>query len=431
MSMLDPTESVTLIGFMYAHGAGGGPLARAFRLPGNLIQAASELRRGATATCEVGRDLARRLNLGEAVERDLQQVFERWDGRGLPARLRGDNIAPAVRLVQIAGDAELLVHLLGTDAMRSTVKRRRGKAYDPAMVDVLIQNSNDLWPGLANTSRDSVLAADPAPTPPLPVSELDDALHAFADFIDLKSPFTGGHSSGVASLAGTAGRELGLPAADLVTLQHAGLLHDVGRIGVHNGIWDKPGPLGEEEWEQVRLHPYLTERTLSWPRSLAVMSNCAAAHHERINGSGYHRGVRAADLTVPARVLAAADAFHAMLEPRAHRRAMPRPEAAATLRAGARAGKLDAAAVDAVLSVSGQTRRRASRPAGLSAREVEIIRLLAQGLPDKETARRLGISPRTVEHHVGHVYAKLGVTTRAAAALFAAQHGLLEPDVQT
>jgi HD-GYP domain-containing protein (c-di-GMP phosphodiesterase class II) len=194
------------------------------------------------------------------------------------------------------------------------------------------------------------------------------------------------------------------------------------------GIWEKRGPLSEAEWERVRLHPYMTERVLSRSTTLARLGGLAAHHHERLDGSGYHRGVRGAEVTFAARLLAVADVYCALLEPRPHREAVSADAAAEHVRREARARRLDPEAADAILAAAGHPTRSATRrpyPAGLSEREVEVLRLLARGLPDKQIARTLVVSPRTVHHHVEHIYDKLGVSTRAAATLFAMQHELL------
>jgi DNA-binding NarL/FixJ family response regulator len=151
-------------------------------------------------------------------------------------------------------------------------------------------------------------------------------------------------------------------------------------------------------------------------------------HHERLDGSGYHRGCRAQDISAACRVLAAADAFQAMTQPRPHREALTSEQAGDQLVRDSRAGRLDSDVVAAVLAAAGQRRsrlRRDLRPAGLSEREIEVLRLVAEGCSNPQIAQRLYISRRTAEHHVQHVYAKIGVSSRAAAALFALEHDLL------
>jgi putative nucleotidyltransferase with HDIG domain len=245
--------------------------------------------------------------------------------------------------------------------------------------------------------------------------------------VDLKLPFTRGHSSGVAALAEAAARGLGLAEADAVAVRRAGLLHDLGRVAVPNGVWEKPGPLTHGEWEQVRLHPYHSERILACSPVLAPLAPLAGMHHERQDGSGYHRQAAGAMVPLGARLLAAADAYHAMTEVRPHRPALDPAAAAERVRAEAAAGRLDPDAAGAVLLAAGHARSAPRRawPAGLSDREVEVLRLIARGASYRAVARDLSISPKTAEHHIGHIYDKIGVSSRAAAAMFAMEHDLL------
>jgi DNA-binding CsgD family transcriptional regulator len=199
-----------------------------------------------------------------------------------------------------------------------------------------------------------------------------------------------------------------------------------GCLGVSNAIWDKPGPLSASEWERVRLHPHLTERMLQSSLALAEVARIAGQVRERLDGSGYPRGLSGASVTRPARVLAAADVYQSMLEPRPHRPAWTGGDAAVELRREVSAGRLDAAAVEAVLVAGGhRASRRIEYPGGLTQREVEVLRLIARGCTTKDVAARLVISRKTAGTHIEHIYAKLGVTGRVEASLFATQHGLL------
>ena len=251
---------------------------------------------------------------------------------------------------------------------------------------------------------------------------LDAVLAAFADFVDLKSPFTPGHSRGVATLAAQAAP------GEAVTLRRAALVHDLGRTSVPNGLWERPTRLTEGEWERVRLHPYYSERILGRVQALKPLATLAGMHHERLDGSGYHRGSTRAEIPAGARVLAAADAYQAMTQPRPHRPALAPAQAAHELESMAKAGRLDADAVGRVLVAAGHASRpaRAAWPAGLSEREVEVLRLICRGGTKKQVAGLLSISPSTVDHHVRHIYDKAGVQTRAGATLFALEHDLLK-----
>jgi HD-GYP domain-containing protein (c-di-GMP phosphodiesterase class II) len=403
------------------------PLARARNVGRVAADGTSGAKRSLAIHCEVARMLAAKIGLPTRIGDCFAHVFERWDGKGLPGDLSGDDIPIAARIVACARDVELFHRLGGWDMATDVLRRRRGKAYDPTVVDVFLAHGGR-W--LAESAGDSVwemaLAAEPAPWLHVDETRLDAVLEALAAFADLKSPFTRGHSPGVAALAEGAARHAGLGESEAVAVRRAGLVHDLGRTGIPNGIWDKPGPLTRAEWERVRLHPYLTERVLTQAAALAPLAALAGAHHERLDGSGYHRGSPAALLPPAARILAAADAYHAMTEARPHRPALSPQEAASELTAAADSGRLESHAVQCVLEAAGHDQgRRSTGPAGLSEREVEVLRLIARGASYKDVAGRLSISPKTAEHHVAHIYTKIGVSSRAAAALFAMEHHLL------
>jgi HD-GYP domain-containing protein (c-di-GMP phosphodiesterase class II) len=176
----------------------------------------------------------------------------------------------------------------------------------------------------------------------------------------------------------------------------------------------------------VRLHPYLSERMISYSPALAPLGPLAGSHHERLDGSGYPRALRGGSLTPAMRVLAAADVYAAVMEPRPHRPARSAADAGALMRSEVRAGRLDGDAADAVLAAAGhRAARRREGPAGLTAREIEVLRLLARGRSSKEIAAALVITRKTARNHVQHIYEKAGVSNRAQASLFAVAHGLM------
>ena len=262
------------------------------------------------------------------------------------------------------------------------------------------------------------------------IADLRRVAEVFGDLADLKSPCLTGHSRTVAALSSGAAVHLGLDGVTRADLENAGHLHDVGRVAVSSSIWDKPGTLTTGEWELVRLHAYHSERVLAGSPALARLAPLVGRHHERLDGSGYHRGCTAGDLPLPARILAAADAYATITEPRPHRAALDRERAEARLLAEGREGRHDVDAVRAVLSAAGHrvTPQARSLPAGLSGREAEVLGLVARGLSNAEIADRLSISRRTAEHHVQHIYLKIGASSRAAATLFAVEHDLLGGD---
>jgi HD-GYP domain-containing protein (c-di-GMP phosphodiesterase class II) len=373
------------------------------------------------------RTLGEQLGLPEDVLDALAASYEQWDGRGWPGKLKGADIPIAARLAQLAEFIEV-AHRVGViEAATVMARKRAGKQFDPTLAELICAEGETILASLdAVSTWDAVINAEPTLAVVLAREQLDAALLAVANFIDLKSPFTLGHSQAVADLAAEAGGRIGLPQAEARQLRHAGLVHDFGRLGVSNAILDKRGHLGAGEWERVRMQPYLTERMLHQSEALAPLGAIAVQHRERLDGSRYPRGLSGATISRPARIVGAADAYQSMREPRPYRLARSADDAAAELRAEVKAGRLDAEAVQAVLGAAGhRVLRRREGPAGLTSREVEVLRLLARGLSNKEIARCLVISPKTAGNHIEHIYVKIDTSTRASASLFAMQHGLL------
>ncbi len=374
---------------------------------------------GLAAHCEVGAMLARRLGLDDEVILALQHAYERWDGKGDPAGLAGEGIPLEVRIATVARDVDLLGRL-GQDVPEH-LRRRRGKAYDPDVVDLCL----DLGPAEREVDWSEVIESEPRPY--AQIDDLDLALTAVADFADLKSRWSTGHSRRVAELAGEAGRLGGLADSECLRLQRAGLVHDVGRVGIEDGIWDKTGALGTGEWEKVRLHPYLTGRILSRCKALEDLGNLAVDHHERLDGSGYHRQVSGDQISDSSRILAAADSMAALTSDRPHRERFGIDQAASFLETDARVGRLDTKAVGLVIAAAGgrATNPVIGNPGQLTDREVEVLRLISRGRTNRQVGEELFISPKTVGRHVENIYSKIGVSTRAGAAVFAMEHHLL------
>jgi HD-GYP domain-containing protein (c-di-GMP phosphodiesterase class II) len=378
----------------------------------------------------LARGLAAQLGLSSSVQDAVGASYEQWDGKGWPGNLKGEAIPVASRLAQIGEFVEVAHRVGGVGAAVALAERRAGSQFDPSLAAALRANADSILGGLdAGHTWDAVIGAEPALGVYLSEEQFDVALVAIADFVDLKSPFTLGHARAVSELAAAAGAKLGLGEAEIETLRRAGLVHGVGRLGVSNAIWDKPGPLGAGEWERVRLYPYLTERMLHQSDALAPLGAIAVQHRERLDGSGYPRGLSGGAISGPARILGVADAYQSMCEPRPHRDALS-PEVAATeLRAEVKARRMDGDVVEGVLGAAGhRVVRRREGPAGLTGREIDVLRLLARGLSSKEIAARLVISPKTARNHIEHIYVKIGASNRAGASLFAVQHGLLPND---
>ena len=408
--------------------AGEPPYRMAAMVARGLLTLPQVMTESFAGHCEVAQRLAGRLGLADSLVVCLGQLYERWDGKGRPRGLKGDEVAPAALVVSLAQDAVVWARIGGLDAAVAVVRKRSGGAYHPSMAERFCAEAATILAGLdAQPTWEAVLALEPGERGCLTDEEFDQSCEALADFADMKSPYTLGHSPGVASLAAGAGRRCGLIETDVTDLRRAALLHDIGRVGVSAGIWGKEGTLSESEWEQVRLHVYYTDRVLARPEPLKRLGALASQHHERIDGSGYHRAISGQALSPAARILAAADAYHAMTQPRPHRKALSPEQAGEELRREARAGRLDGDAVHAVLAEAGHRtpRVRRERPAGLSEREVEVLRLMARGLSNRVMAERLYVSYDTVKHHIRHIYDKTGVSTRAGATLFAMEHDLL------
>jgi HD-GYP domain-containing protein (c-di-GMP phosphodiesterase class II) len=373
------------------------------------------------------RALAERLGLAQAVQDAVGAAYEQWDGRGWPEGLAGERIPIGARLTQFAEFVEVAHRLGGVGAAIALAERQSGSQFDPALAETLRADPEAILGGLDSARTwEAVIDAEPALRVTVSGDGFDAALLAIADFVDLKSPYTLGHARCVAELATATAARLGASENEQRLLRRAALIHDVGRLGVSNAIWDKPGPLGAGEWERVRMHPYLTERMLHQSAALAPLAAIAVQHRERLDGSGYPRGLSGGAVSRPARILGAVDAYQSMRELRPHRPALGADEAAAELRADARAGKLDAEAVDAVLAAAGhEVPRRREWPAGLTGREIDVLRLLARGCSSKQIAAELVITPKTARNHIEHIYAKIDTSSRVGASLFATEHGLL------
>ena len=383
--------------------------------------------------CEVAQRIAERIGLSEEIRKNLGQLYERWDGHGLPCGLKGDAVTLPVRMVTLAQDAIILSEAHGLETMAKTIAKRRGGAYDAELVDLFLADAGRLLEGLDGpVDRETILALEPAPHATLDAEGCEEAYLAIADMIDMRMPFTFGHSRAVAALAGAAGKQMGLPASDVRDVRWAAYTHDIGELAVPVSTWMRAGALNARETDAARLHPYHGERALM---SLGEQGKAVAAlvlrHHERPDGSGYHRYARAPDLSPGARILAAAEAFQTAREARPHRAALSDAAAAAKLRGTVREGKLCPEAVEAVLACAGQPAHRdvTERLAGLTPREIEVLRLIAAGRTAKEAARELEIAPKTADNHIQSLYSKIGVSTRAGAALYALERGLVQQGI--
>ncbi|MFL5798319.1 MAG: HD domain-containing phosphohydrolase [Actinomycetota bacterium] len=385
-----------------------------------------------TTGCEAADILVRRLGFGPDVRGALRFTYERWNGHGYPTGAKGDEIPLPMRVVHLSHDMEAIGRRSSPAQAIDAARDRRDRTYDPELADLFVANGSDWFDELAKVEPwDAVLDLEPEPRRMLEGAELEEALMVAADFIDLKSPFRAGHSRRCAQLAADAAGLLGSSVDQITTLRRAALVHELGTTAIPNSIQDKPGALTRAELDRVELHPMLAEQMLRRSPGFAALNSVAAAHHEKSDGSGYHKGLRADAIERGAGILAAVDVYVGLTTERADRPAFSDEHAAADLRRLASEGVLERRAVDAVLQAAGQGESatpaspRAQHPGGLSGREVEVLNLAAMGLTMKEIGERLFISPKTVDHHIQHVYTKIGVSTRAAAALWAMQNDVV------
>ncbi len=426
--LIDTTNPAEVLGFYQDHiGTGQPPEVRAALIEEAIANAGPRARDAFATMCEIAQRFARWLDLGPSIEAALEYVFARWDGRGFP-NASGEAIPLSMRLLHVARDISLFLTAAGPDEARGVIERRAGAAYEPRLAEIALRHFDELLADLDETRMwRQVLDVEPFPQVWMGGERIDAAFMAIAALAGLKSPWLREHSTGVADLAEAAAWRLGLPAASVTLVRRAALAHDLGRVGVSNAIWEKPGPLGFGEWERVRLHPHFTERAFAQSQELAPIGVLAGSHHERLDGSGYHRGTRAPGLDQAARILAAADCYSAMRESRPYRPALDAGVAEAELQREAEHGRLDPQAVDAVLAAAGHrpAPRPRELPSGLTERELEVLLVLVRGKSNQEIAADLSISVKTVGNHVQHVYEKAGVRSRAAATLWAFEHDLV------
>jgi HD-GYP domain-containing protein (c-di-GMP phosphodiesterase class II) len=383
--------------------------------------------------CEVANMLVQRLALGSDVREALRFTFERWNGNGFPTGAKGLAIPLAMRVVHLSHDMEAIGRLFSPAKAIEAALDRRDRTYDPTLADIFIASSPAWFDRLATIEPwDAVLELEPKPRQILDGAALDNALTVAADFIDLKSPYMAGHSRRCAQLSADAARLLGCADDAITRLRRAALVHDFGTTGVSNSILDKRGPLTRAEFDRVERHPMLTEQMLRRSAALQTLNPIASSHHEKCDGSGYHKRVRADTANPGACVLAAAEIYVGLTTERADRAPFSPEDAASELRRLAQRGALDQRATHAVLAAAGHGTpktlepSRPQNPGGLSHREVDVLRLAARGLTTQQIADRLYISPKTADHHIQHIYNKIDVSTRAAAALWAMQNAIVQ-----
>jgi HD-GYP domain-containing protein (c-di-GMP phosphodiesterase class II) len=402
-------------------------LARRVQVLAGILSDRTLFQRFQRAMCDTSIRLAEIVGAGPRILSALEQLCERWDGRGVPGRVEGESLLLPMRLQQMGHIIEIAHSRGGRAAALAVVRRRAGRQFDPRLARVFLEEQGPLFEAIEDRHVfERFLRLEPEPVSRADEQRMEDVARALAIFTDLKCPIFLAHSTGVAALAERAAGYLGFGDEDTRALRLACLLHDLGRLSVPNGIWAQAGSLDWSAWERVRLHSHYTGRILSPVGPLAEVANIAAAAHERLDASGYPQRRAAPSLSSAAQVLAVADMAFAMSEERPYRPALGPEVIARELVAEAAAGRLDAKAVDAVLASLGLPNRTArAEPHGLSERELEVAQLLARGKSNKEIGAQLHISPRTVQVHVGRIFEKLQVRSRAGAAIWLIQHDLV------
>lgn len=373
--------------------------------------------------CEVSGEIARILNLATDTEVALRHIFEVWDGTGMPDGLAGTAVPRAVYVVSLAGDLEIFSRVYGLTHALTLIAARAGTRY-PADLAALVADRAVHWLEVLATGE-PVGFDESIQTPQ---TQATTSIELIGDVIDLKLPWMTGNARAVARAASACSARLGAGDASESRLYAAGLIHGIGRATVPNTIWKCAGRLSAADWEKVRLIPYWTARAGKQTGSLAQATDLASYAYERLDGSGYFRGVSGQALSFEARVLSAAVKFVALGEKRPWRDALPLSGVAQRLRSDVNEGRFDGDVVDALIDMK-DAPPRGNRPrqlaVRLSAREIEVLRSISRGASNKEAARELDLSPSTVRTHVESVFRKLECSTRAAATLKASALGLL------
>jgi HD-GYP domain-containing protein (c-di-GMP phosphodiesterase class II) len=407
---------------------------RGARLLSLLARCGPVMKEVTRSHCEVAELFARRLGFGHHVQQAVRFQTERWDGKGPAYGLRGNASPIAARVVQLAQVAEIWHGFGGRSVAQARVREARGKRFDPEVAAAFLSlaEREGFWRELAQDSLHAdVLAMRPATPAELRTeAQIDAVCEALADFADIRARPRWNHSPDVATQAVAIGERLGLSQGAVRRARRAALLHDLGIVTVPLAVLDRPGPLSEGEREHLRLHSHYTERVLERVGPLRDLAVEASTDHEWVNGQGYHHRLAGDQIPLVGRILAVADMYLAPTSDRqASAEAAQRLASLQTL-VGA---QLDASCWEALVGVATglPPERSASRRAAsadlLTEREIEVLRLLARGLSNPQIADSLVISKKTVEHHLEHIYNKLGISTRTSAVAYAVHRGLAEP----
>jgi HD-GYP domain-containing protein (c-di-GMP phosphodiesterase class II) len=404
--------------------------SRVTKLMSFFVKCGPIVRETMRSHCEVAELFARQLGFPEHVQRTLRFQWERWDGRGMAYGLKGPDVPATAHILHLIQVLELMYRFGGPSAACTIAQEKRGTRFEPRAVDAFLTLAQrpDFWSDFeAQSKQEALLARRPATVADCAQEEQRERVcEALADFADLKTRETWHHSRTVAQVAVEIGTCLGLDRSDLNQLRCAALVHDVGKVTVPLSILEKGEKRSSSEWETYRLHPYYTQRVLERVEALRDLAPAAAAHHEWMNGQGYHRQLSGEQIPLHGRILAVANTYARLV----HQQGEQKDPAAALHEMRPFVGsQFDKHCYDAlVASLAGNLRRspiRSRKTSNLTEREIEVLSLLAQGQNTPSIARALNISKKTVEHHLTHIYAKIDVTCRTAAVVYAVQHGIV------
>lgn len=407
-------------------------LSRVSKLLSFMAQCGPLVRETMRSHCEIAELFARQLGFPAHVQQTLRFQWERWDGKGMAYRLKGAAIPRTARVLHLAQVLDLMYRFGGPEAAQTIAQEKRGTRFDPEGVDAFLALTQqaDFWATLEqHSTQESLLARRPPTLADRPQEDqVERVCKALADFADLKISDTWHHSRLAAEIAEGMGSCLGLEANELTRLRRTALVHDVGKVAVPVAILAKGEKLSSNEWETYRLHTYYTQRILERVEALQELASAAAAHHEWINGQGYHRQLCGEQIPFHGRILAVANTYVKLLH---KQESQPDPAEVLHQMRPLVGEQFDPTCYEALVALitgagsASKTPRRPQKVGNLSERESEVLRLLAQGQNTPQIAHTLAISKKTVEHHLAHIYSKIGVMSRTAAVVYAVQQGLV------
>lgn len=431
--LLDPASLSDMVGWLSKYLQLDAQFPnRIAKLLSFIVKCGPVIKEAMRSHCEVAELFARQLGFPENVQRALRFQWERWDGKGMAYSLKGADIPRAARILHLAQVLDLTYRFGGAEAAQNFAQEKRGSRFNPTEVDAFLALTRQarFWNTFEEQStQEALLAKRPATVADRAHEDQTERVcEVLADFIDLKTRETWHHSTRVAEVAVKIGSCLRLSAKELSKLRRTALVHDIGKVTVPIAILAKGEQRSSSEWETYRLHAYYTQRILERVAALQDLAPAAAAHHEWINGQGYHRQLSGMQIPLHGRILAVANAYVRLV----NQQEDPPDSTEVLQKMHALVGtQFDRACYNALVTSltgvdsAGNASSRIRKSGNLTERESEVLRLLAGGQNAPQIARTLDISKKTVEHHLAHIYDKIGVTCQTAAVVYAVQQGFV------